>query len=283
MQVLKSSPQSLFRLAELRLKRRDVGSTATWHLGDGGPRVLLIHGFRGDHHGLLGVAGALPQVQFTIPDLPGFGKTPALDSEHNLDNYAGWLVDFVKASGGYDLILGHSFGSLVVASAFSQGLEIEKVALQNPITTRASEAGSKANKLADRYYELGSREGSNLLTSQAVVRGMSVALAKTRNPGVRRFIHKQHSSYFSVFESNRVVAEGYRAARCGNVLDYAESLPTKLLAIAGDRDVVAPLHGHLELARVTGADLRVLRGVGHLTHYERPSEVASHLSEYLVA
>ena len=45
-----------------------------------------------------------------------------MDSEHNLDNYASWLVDFVKASGGYDLILGHSFGSLVVASAFSQGL-----------------------------------------------------------------------------------------------------------------------------------------------------------------
>ena len=282
MQVLKSSPQSLFRLAELRLKRRDVGSAATWHLGDGGPRVLLIHGFRGDHHGLLGVAGALPQVRFTIPDLPGFGKTPALDSEHNLENYGSWLVEFVKASGDYDLILGHSFGSLVVASGFSQGLAIEKVALQNPITTRASEAGSRANKLADRYYELGSRDGSNLLTSQLVVRGMSVALAKTKNLSVRRFIHKQHSSYFSVFQSNRVVSEGYQAASRGNVLDFADHLPGKLLAIAGDRDVVAPLDGQLELARVAGADLRVLKGVGHLTHYERPSEVATHLSEYLV-
>jgi len=282
-QVLKSSPQSLFRLAELRLKRRDVGSTATWHLGDGGPRVLLIHGFRGDHHGLLGVAGALPQVRFTIPDLPGFGKTPALDSEHNLETYGSWLVDFVKASGDYDLILGHSFGSLVVASGFGKGLAVEKVALQNPITTRASEAGSRANKLADRYYELGSRDGSNLLTSQLVVRGMSVALAKTKNLGVRRFIHKQHSSYFSVFESNRVVAEGYQAASRGNVLDFADHLPAKLLVIAGDRDVVAPMDGQLELARVTGADLRVLKGVGHLTHYERPSEVATYLSEYLVA
>ena len=282
MQVLKSSPQSLFRLAELRLKRSDVGSTATWHLGDGGPRVLLIHGFRGDHHGLLGVAGALPQVRFTIPDLPGFGKTPALDSEHNLENYGSWLVEFVKASGDYDLILGHSFGSLVVASGFSQGLAIEKVALQNPITTRASEAGSRVNKLADRYYELGSRDGSNLLTSQLVVRGMSVALAKTKNLGVRRFIHKQHSSYFSAFQSNRVVAEGYQAASRGNVLDFADHLPAKLLAIAGDRDVVAPLDGQLELARVAGADLHVLKGVGHLTHYERPSEVAAHLSEYLV-
>jgi len=282
-QVLKSSPQSLFRLASLRLKRKDVGTTATWHLGDGGPKVLLVHGFRGDHHGLLGVAGALPQVRFTIPDLPGFGKTPALDSEHNLENYGGWLVDFVKSSGEYDLVLGHSFGSLVVASALSQGLGIDKVALQNPITTRASESQSAANRLADRYYARGSREGSNLLASQLVVRGMSIALAKTKNPGLRRFIHKQHSSYFSVFESNQTVAEGYRAASTGNVLDFAQALPKKLLAIAGDKDVVAPLAGQLKLAQETGADLRVISGVGHLTHYERPSEVAGHLSEYLVA
>lgn len=283
MQVLKSSPQSLFRLAELRLKRKDVGSTATWRLGDGGPRVLLVHGFRGDHHGLLGVAGALPQVRFTIPDLPGFGKSPALDSEHTLDAYGHWLVDFAQSAGPFDLVLGHSFGSLVVASAFSKGLAIDKLALQNPITTRASEVRSAVNSLADRYYELGSREGSNLLTSQAVVRGMSVALAKTKNPGLRRFIHKQHSSYFSVFESNRVVAEGYRAASEGSVLDFADALPSKFLAIAGDRDVVAPLDGQRRLATITGADLRVLKGVGHLTHYERPSEVAQHLSEYLVA
>jgi pimeloyl-ACP methyl ester carboxylesterase len=281
--VLKSSPQSLFRLAELRLKREDVGSTATWHLGDGGPKVLLVHGFRGDHHGLLGVAGALPEVRFTIPDLPGFGKTPGLESGHSLENYGRWLADFSASSGGYDLVLGHSFGSLVVSSALSQGLSVEKVALQNPITTRASESSSLANRLVDRYYERGSKAGSNLLTSQLVVRGMSIALAKTKNPMLRRFIHRQHSSYFSVFESNKSVAEGYKAASTSSVLDFVDHLPKKLMAIAGDKDVVAPLEGQQKLAELAGADLRVIRGVGHLTHYERPSEVASHLSEFLVA
>lgn len=225
----------------------------------------------------------MPQMRFVIPDLPGFGKSPALESEHNLDNYGKWLADFAKQAGGFDLVLGHSFGSLVVSAALGQGLEAERVALQNPITTRASESSSPLNRLADSYYRRGSRYGSNLLTSQAVVRGMSIALAKTKNPALRRFIHKQHSSYFSVFDSNRVVAEGYRAASSGNVLDYVDHLPNKLMAIAGDRDVVAPLAGQQNLAKATGADLRVLKGVGHLTHYERPSEVAQHLSEFLVA
>lgn len=242
-----------------------------------------MHGFRGDHHGLLGLAGALPEVRFVIPDLPGFGKTPALDAEHNLENYGRWLVNFANSSGEYDLILGHSFGSLVVASALSKGLKISKVALQNPITTRANESHSAATRLADWYYAKGAIEGSNLLTSQLVVRGMSMALAKTKSPGLRSFIHKQHSSYFSVFESNKTVAEAYQAASSGNILDFADALPKKFLAIAGDKDVVAPLAGQLRLAKETGADLRVLRGVGHLTHYERPSEVAGHLSEYLEA
>ena len=282
MQVLKSSPQTLFRLAELRLKRDDVGKTATWHLGDGGPRVLLVHGFRGDHHGLLGVAGALPQARFVIPDLPGFGKSVSLDARHDLENYGAWLREFVATAGEFDLVLGHSFGSLIVASAFSQGLDVPKLVLQNPITTRASDTDSMANRIATRYYELGSRERSNLLSSQLVVRGMSVALAKTKSPGVRRFVHKQHSSYFSVFQEKRVVVEGFQAASSGNVLDFASSLPKNLMAIVGDRDVVAPLAGQKQLADATGADLRVLRGVGHLTHYERPTEVAGHLSEMLV-
>jgi pimeloyl-ACP methyl ester carboxylesterase len=103
------------------------------------------------------------------------------------------------------------------------------------------------------------------------------------NPMLRSFIHRQHSSYFSVFESNQSVAEGYKAASTSSVLDFVDHLPKKLMAIAGDKDVVAPLEGQQKLAELAGADLRVIRGVGHLTHYERPSEVASHLSEFLVA
>jgi pimeloyl-ACP methyl ester carboxylesterase len=32
----------------------------------------MIHGFRGDHHGLQLFADALPEYRVIIPDLPGF-------------------------------------------------------------------------------------------------------------------------------------------------------------------------------------------------------------------
>ena len=33
--------------------------------------ILVIHGFRGDHHGLLRVADQLPEMRLIMPDLPG--------------------------------------------------------------------------------------------------------------------------------------------------------------------------------------------------------------------
>lgn len=239
----------------------------------------MVHGFRGDHHGLLGVAGALPEARFVIPDLPGFGKSGQLADEHSIENYSRWLIDFVAEAGDFDAILAHSFGTLVLSRALAGGLEANRVLLQNPIST--TQRGGLVNSIADTYYRWGSREQSNLLRSQLVVRGMSIALATTMKPSVRRFIHRQHSSYFSTYASNRSVFEGYQAASSSNVLDYAEHLPKKTVIVAGERDIVAPLAGQKQLAALTGADLKVIAKTGHLTHYETPAEVASHLAELL--
>lgn len=275
--MLKTSPDRLFRLAQLRLKREDVGATATWHLGDGGPRILLIHGFRGDHHGLLGVAGALPEAKFVLPDLPGFGKSQPLDQPHSLENYSKWLTSFIQQAGDFDAILAHSFGTLVLSKSLSLGLAAKKVLLQNPIST--VQQGGLVNSIADAYYRIGSAPGSNLLRSQFVVRGMSVALTTTGNPLIRRFIHQQHATHFSSYASNQSVWEGYQAASRSSVLDYASYLPSMTTIVAGEKDVVAPLAGQRELAKISGASLRVIKKTGHLTHYETPSEVASYLAE----
>lgn len=263
----------------MRIERADIGSTATWTIGDGGPRVLLIHGFRGDHHGLLGIAGAMPEVRFVIPDLPGFGKTPAFSTLSNLDAYGNWLVQFAAAAGEFDAVLAHSYGTLVLSSAVSRQMPVKKVLLQNPITTNPRKG--LVAKAADLYYELGSEEKSNLLRSQLVVRGMSMALSTTLRPSLRRFIHRQHSNYFSTFDNNEALYQAYQAASSSNVLDYVAWLPKAMRIIAGERDVVAPLSGQRKLAELTSAPLRVIEKTGHLTHYEKPAEVAEELARLL--
>lgn len=271
--MLKTSQAQLAVEALGKAKRSDVGATATWHIDNGGPRILFVHGFRGDHHGLMAMAGAMQNAAIVVPDLPGYGKSEELAGEHNLDNYGNWLVDFVSQAGHFDAILGHSFGTLVVSSALSKGLQLPTVLL-NPITSRAQEIGGVGQLIAQRYYDFGAKRPS-ALANPMVVRGMSMLLAKSLDPRVRSFIHSQHASYFSSYRSPRVVTEGFRAASSGSVFDFESGLPEDLLLIAGEKDIVAPLERTILLSeRKPNSQLEVIPKVGHLTHYETPVEVA---------
>lgn len=245
--------------------------------------MLFIHGFRGDHHGLQAIIGALPNLDCLVPDLPGFGKSIQLDS-HDLQSYGRWLVDYVKSTGPYDAIVGHSFGTLVVASALSQSLEISRVVLINPITTRASDSKSLANRVAELYYRVGRHGlfGNWLLSSGLITRAMSIGLVKSKRPVLRRFVHDQHAKYFSTFGSQISVTEGFTAANTGSISDHLDYLPANTLLIAGQQDIVAPLIATRKLAaRLPGGKLVELPKVGHLTHYEKPQQVAEAISEFL--
>ena len=283
MTVLTYQSKDLFESAAARAHRADIGTTAIWHFVGSGSRVLFVHGFRGDHHGLQAIVGALPDYQCVVPDLPGFGASVALQS-HDLQSYGKWLVDLVAETGPFDAIVGHSFGTLVVANALSQGLKQETVVLINPITTRASGVKSIANRGAELYYRLGMNSlfGNWLLSSGLVTRAMSIALTKSLQPSIRRFAHDQHAKYFSGFHSQKSVVEGFHAANTACVTDFEAHLPDRTLMISGDSDVVAPLPATVQLvAKNPNWKLVTLNKVGHLTHYEKPADVARAISNFI--
>ena len=286
MPVLKLSAPALAKLAAERSHRKDVGGTAIWHYPATEPkgRLLFIHGFRGDHNGLSATAGALVDYEVLIPDLPGYGKTAELES-HDLDGYAKWLISLVNELGGDLVVVGHSFGSLVVSKAVSQGLKAKAIVLQNPITTRSSEQTDIANRLARSFYGLATslgRVGSALLRSWLVVRVMSVAMATSKSPKLRSWIHGQHHRHFSTYRSDRVAHEGFAAASNSSVLDFAASFQLPTLLIAGERDLIAPLGNQVKLqGMIAGSKLEVIQGVGHLTHYEAAADVAVAIENFL--
>src|SRR4051812_23767930 len=96
-----------------------------WEYGDAGtgPTLLLVHGFRGDHHGLEPVISFLPGVHIIAPDLPGFGLSAPLPGEHSIAGYAAWVRAFAVAIGlgPETIVLGHSFGTIVTAAALADG------------------------------------------------------------------------------------------------------------------------------------------------------------------
>lgn len=286
MPVLNLPAPTLANLAAERANRRDIGTTAVWHYPAANPKgkLLFIHGFRGDHHGLSAIAGALVDYEVLIPDLPGYGKTQELE-KHDLESYADWLIGLVDEIGSDVVVIGHSFGSLVVSKAVSKGLTARAIVLQNPITTRSSEQKDVASRIARSFYALAvslGRVGSALLRSWLVVRVMSVAMATSKSLKLRSWIHNQHHQHFSTYRSDRVAHEGFEAASGSSVLDFAQYFDYPTLLIAGENDLIAPLANQVKLqGLITGSKLEIISSVGHLTHYESAAEVALAIDNFL--
>jgi pimeloyl-ACP methyl ester carboxylesterase len=267
--------------------------TRYWEYGDptSPTTIVMVHGFRGDHHGLEAVVAQLNGLRIIAPDLPGFGESAAFPAApHTVESYAAWLSEFLRLADlpGRVVVLGHSFGSIVVAAAAADGaLPAHDLVLVNPIAAPAL-AGPRGvlTRLAVFYYWLGAtlpeRLGFALLRNRIIVRVMSITMAKTRSRQRRRWIHNQHDRYFSAFADRTVVLEAFRASVGHDVSEYAGSISTRTLLIAAEKDDITPVAAQVTLrAQFADAELHVIPGVGHLIHYEVPEAAAAQLRRFL--
>lgn len=255
------------------------------------PTIILIHGFRGTHHGLALIAKQLKEYKTIIPDLPGFGEGDRLE-KHDLTAYVEWLRVFIKSQNLQTppVLLGHSFGSIISAAyAKKYPQTIEKLILVNPIGAPALE-GPKAvlSKLAVFYYWVGTKLPDSFaqkwLASHLIVMVMSVTMAKTKDKKLRAFIHDQHRQYFSLFHTSKSVAEGFSTSVNNSVRDFAKDIKTPTLLIAGAEDDITPLSKQKELEKLfPHAQLDVIQHVGHLTHYETPDQVVASVQAFIIS
>jgi pimeloyl-ACP methyl ester carboxylesterase len=281
-------------LDEIPVERREVGVlgglTAYWVYGpaDASVTIVAVHGFRGEHHGLEPVVAHLPAVRVISPDLPGFGETPPVPGRrHDLGLYAEWLREFATAVAPGAVILGHSFGSIVVAAAVAGGLETPRVILVNPIGAPALEGPRGVlTRLAVFYYWAGARlpkrPGDALLRNGLIVRVMSVSMAKTKDPGIRRFVHDQHDTYFSRFADRDVLHDAFLASVSNDVRAFAARIAQPTLLVAAQRDDITPIEAERRLATMfPDAQLVEIPDVGHLIHYETPAAAAGAITRFV--
>lgn len=255
--------------------------------------ILVVHGFRGDHHGLERVVEALPAHRILMPDLPGFGESEAFGRrEHDIAGYAEFLSEFIAALklSNDTVLIGHSFGSIVASHFVAQHPgKVSELILINPIAAPALEGPRGVlSKLAQFYYwtsaKLPERLGQSLLRNGLIVQVMSVTMAKTKDPELLEFIHGQHHSYFSSFANRDMLLEAFKASISGNVRQVAEKLTLPTLLIAGEKDEIAALPAqHKLLQLLAEAELDVIPGVGHLIHYETPLPAAQAIERFLTA
>ena len=251
--------------------------------------IILIHGFRGTHHGLELIASHLKDFDTIIPDLPGFAEGDSLPV-YDLDSYVSWLAAFIEKQHfeTQPILLGHSFGSIISAAyAAKYNDTIEKLILVNPIGAPALEGPrGMLSKLAVFYYWLGTKLPANLshkwLASRIVVDIMSKTMTKTKDKELRAFIDDQHHQYFSLFHNPQSVSEAFSTSISNSVRDFAKRITTPTLLIAGTKDDITPLTKQKELEQLFPNDtLKVIEHVGHLTHYETPDQVAFFVKDFV--
>ena len=228
---------------------------------------MLLHGWGSNAGGLRSLQQALAvSFDVIVPDLPGFGDTQAPARPWGLDEYAGFVADFLKKIDATNIyaIVGHSNGGAIAVRGIARGiLEPERLILLASAGIRGEYRGRQR---ALRYLV----KGGKLLTAP---------LPRAVRQHLRRGVYKTVGSDMLVAERlqetfKRVVADDVRG-------DAAKiSLPTLLLY--GDNDTATPVHhGKMLQEAIKGSMLNVIPGAGHFIYIDRPAETIEAIQEFL--
>ena len=250
--------------------------------------LIMVHGYRGNHHGLEAIAAGLSKYRVLIPDLPGFGESEALSVAHSIETYSNWLNGFIEALGLEREVhlMGHSFGSLVVGFYATQHSP-QSVSLVNPVSTPALEGPRAAlTNLTKIYYLLAAFApkfaGEWLLRNKISVMVMSIVMAKTKDKELRRWIHNQHISNFSDFASVRVAVEGYEASISTDLSKLAAQIAAPVLIVSATLDDITDIESQRRVSNLyQKLTYKEIQDVGHLVHYEAPAQAAEYISDFL--
>ncbi len=111
------------------------GRVRIYYAGDG-PAVLLVHGWEGAALGFEAMSKAFINAGFRVVtfDGPAHGTSPG--SKTNLIELSRVAQDLGRLSGGFELVVGHSFGGVVAGHAIDAGLKTNAlVTIASPAST----------------------------------------------------------------------------------------------------------------------------------------------------
>ena len=239
--------------------------------------LVLVHGYRGDHHGLESFAGGLTNYNVIAPDLPGFGTSDPMKVEHSLESYSVWFKEFLdKLELKSPLVVGHSFGTLVVSSTEA------KLGLFSKIVVGISKVLLEFVKF---YYWLAhivpEYVGNKMTKTYLLVDSMSAYTTKSKDKTLRKWIKQQHRSHFNSFANSQVVWEAYLASIENVVIPFVKEIHKPVLLIAAELDEITPVSAVYDFAKtMDNARVHEIKGCGHLVHYEAASEAIEVMNEF---
>jgi len=255
------------------------------------PAAIFIHGFTGSHEGFQYIIPKLPNLHVIVPDLPGFGARKLGLDTFTIDELAYTVNGFVSKLNLKEppFLVSHSMGGLVAASMLHQNPELyaKKTVFVSPVATKVNYLDHrKAGELLGRLqYLVGKsvpKAGPKLVKSRLISRIITALIITTNESELKKVIHDHHFKNLDFISSIDFYYQLHVDINKKGAIDYADSIKRfDVLIVTGDKDNVTPLATEKKFARAVGAQLKVIPNVGHLLHYETPTEVAAAIEGFL--
>ncbi len=271
-----------------------LNNVAYWTYHDTSkPVCVFIHGFTGSHEGFQYIIPNLERFHIIVPDLPGFGDSALGLEDFTIDELARAVNEFVRdlKLQAPPFLVSHSMGGLVAASMLAQAPELfdEKTVFVSPVATKVNYLDSRkiGEFLGRLQFFLGKTvpgAGPRLVKSRLISRISTAIILTANQPKLKKQIREHHFKNLDYISSIDFYYQLHVNINQKGAVDYADELNKKFipLIVAGDKDNVTPLATEKKLAHaLTNSKLHVIKGVGHLLHYERPTEVAAAIDVFL--
>ena len=245
--------------------------------------IIILHGFRGNHHALIPLSRRLNTHRVILPDRPGYGESDPLDKHHTPPNYAHWLDGLIERLGLGDFaVWGHSYGATIALIHAARGNRKPSAAIA---VSPAPLSGGMLQSLTTLYYQIGQMMPNSLrrvwLTNSVMERTTGRILLMSTH-GKKR--DELLSDGIAAVRSARldVISEEYFSGVHTDLDPYVAGIALPTLFVAGAKDVVAPLSHVRNLAsKAQRGTLQILEEQGHLAPIEVPEEIAALTEQFL--
>ncbi len=231
---------------------------------DLGKPFLILHGWGSNSDRWVSVAEKISEKGFKVyvPDLPGFGKSDALTTAWNMNNYVNWLENLVKELNLNEFyLMGHSFGgALAVKLTIKHAQDVKKLFLVSAASVRKKTTKKWAYKNISKivkpfsffpFYEF-----------------------------FRKAFYK-----FVIRKSDYVYVEGVMKETFKNVVfedlsQFTGFIRTPTVIIWGDKDKSTPIEdAYFMNGKIKNSKLIVLNGFGHILNRDCPEILAEKILE----
>ena len=222
-----------------------------------GPALLLLHGWGATKELMQPVAQRLPGYRTLIPDLPGFGATPAPAQAWSAEDYAAWVLALLDRLGVERThVVGHSNGGrIAIALGAAHPARVDRLVLTDSAGIRPRH-GVRYQLRVRTFKLLRAASGWGWLPA-SVREGAQRRAAQRGSPDYRAASGTLRSTMV------RLVNTDMRA--------QLARLAAPTLLIWGDRDTETPLGDARVMERlIPDAGLVVFEGSGHFAYAEQP-------------